>query len=377
MSHLLLRIPALLAQAADNGPTPYVNNCIIARPLADEAEQATAVTQSYPIRNAVYDLTNHCGLAEFGGQLLPTALRMVVILLVAFAASRLLRRAIKGFMRRIKEEGLTRLEAVRGKGPLGATGPLDLARANMRTETIGGVLRSLATFTIWAIAIVMVLGEIGINLGPLIAGAGIVGVALGFGAQSLVKDFLSGIFMLLEDQYGIGDIVDVGEAQGTIEAITLRTTRLRDVEGTVWHMPNGQINRVGNMSQQWARALLDVGVAYDTDVAQAKQVMKRVADEMWQDEDWGDLILDEPDVWGLQDFAADQLTIRIVMKAVPGKQWAVSREYRARLKTAFDEEGIEIPFPQRTIWMRHEGDYSGNDTDEPSEPAPAPQPPLR
>jgi moderate conductance mechanosensitive channel len=175
-----------------------------------------------------------------------------------------------------------------------------------------------------------------------------------------VKDFLSGIFMLLEDQYGIGDIIDTGEATGTIEAITLRTTRLRDIEGVVWHVPNGEIRRVGNMSQQWARSLLDVGVAYDTDVDHASAVMKQVADELWQDDEFADLILEEPSVWGLQAFAADELTMRLVMKTVPGQQWVVSREYRARLKKAFDKEGIEIPFPQRTVWVREEGDYSGN-----------------
>ena len=352
--------------------------------LAQAAEEATEVPEN-PLTTAcgsepgaictwVYDQTGSVVFAALAGRIIPTLLTMVMIVAIAYFANRLMRRVIKGFMRRVKEEGLRRLEVLRGRGPLGATGPLDLARANMRTETIGGVLRSLATFAIWAIAVVMVMAEVGVNLGPLIAGAGIVGVALGFGAQSLVKDFLSGIFMLLEDQYGIGDIVDVGEAIGTIEAITLRSTRLRDVEGTVWHVPNGQITRVGNMSQQWARALLDIGVAYDTDVPHATGVMKRVADEMWKDDEWGDLILDEPNVWGLQDFAADQLTLRIVMKAVPGRQWSVSREYRARLKAAFDAEGIEIPFPQRTVWVREEGDYSSNGADESHAAAPAKNP---
>jgi len=342
MTDLLTHLYVLVAQA---GP-PYAAAC--------------GVEETGPFRDAVFRFTGNCTAATVVGTILPPVVKIVLVVVIAHIANRFMRRAIKGFMRRMKEEGMAKLEALRGKGPLGATGPLDIARANMRTETIGGVLRSLTTFTIWAIAVVMVLGELGINLGPLIAGAGIVGVALGFGAQSLVKDFLSGIFMLMEDQYGIGDIVDVGDARGTIEAVTLRTTRLRDVEGTVWHVPNGQINRIANMSQQWARSLLDVGVAYDTDVDHATRVMKRVADEMWQDEEWGDLILDEPDVWGLQDFAADQLTMRIVIKTVPGKQFPVNREYRARLKAAFDAEGIEIPFPQRTVWVRQDDDQSGD-----------------
>ncbi|HVL97908.1 MAG TPA: mechanosensitive ion channel family protein [Egibacteraceae bacterium] len=348
----LLTLSVLLAQAADNLPD--------VAPEDIDRFQSACGEEPGPICTWVFETSGSVVVSALAGRIIPTLLQIILILVLAYLANRLMRKAIKAFMRRVREEGLAKLETLRGRGPLGATGPLDLARANMRTETIGGVLRSLATFAIWAIAAVMVLDVLGISVGPLIAGAGIVGVALGFGAQSLVKDFLSGIFMLMEDQYGIGDIVDVGEARGTIEAITLRTTRLRDVEGTVWHVPNGQINRVGNMSQQWARSLLDVGVAYDTDVEHAKRVMKRVADDMWRDEEWGDLILDEPDVWGLQDFASDQLTMRIVIKTVPGKQFPVNREYRARLKAAFDEEGIEIPFPQRTVWVRQRDGASGD-----------------
>ena len=133
------------------------------------------------------------------------------------------------------------------------------------------MLRSLGTAIIWTFAVIYVLNDLGFNLGPLLAGAGIVGVALGFGSQSLVKDFLSGMFMLIEDQYGVGDIIDVGEAAGVVEEVTLRTTRLRDVNGTVWHVPNGQIVRVGNRSQQWARAVLDIAVAHKTDVAAARR----------------------------------------------------------------------------------------------------------
>jgi small conductance mechanosensitive channel len=187
----------------------------------------------------------------------------------------------------------------------------------------------------------------------LIAGAGIVGVALGFGSQSLVKDFLSGIFMLIEDQYGVGDIVDVGPATGVVEGFTLRTTRLRDVEGVLWHVPNGEISRVGNLSQQWSRSLLDIPVAYTTDLDQAIEIIKRTADELWRDEAWRGLILEEPDVWGVEAFGDSAILIRVVLKVVPAQQWAVSRELRMRVKAAFDEAGIEIPFPQQTVWVRN------------------------
>jgi moderate conductance mechanosensitive channel len=288
--------------------------------------------------------------------LLGTVISILVIVVVAYIVNRAVKRFIKRFVRGMAEQGLQRLGALQGKAPLSETRPIDLARATMRTETIGGVLRSLSTFVIWSIAALMILGTLGINLGPLIAGAGIAGIALGFGAQNLVKDFLSGIFMLLEDQYGIGDIVDVGDATGTVEAITLRTTRLRDIFGVVWHVPNGEIRRVGNKSQQWARALLDIGVAYDTPIPKALEVIKAVADEVWQDPDWADMILEEPDVWGVQDFGESQITIRLVVKVQPLQQWKVERELRKRLKAAFDATGIEIPFPQRTLWVREEHD---------------------
>ena len=150
-------------------------------------------------------------------------------------------------------------------------------RNKARTETLTSVLSSGANLVIWTVAVLMILGELGINLGPLIAGAGIVGVAVGFGAQSVVKDFLSGMFMLVEDQYGVGDSIDVGLVSGTVERVTLRTTILRDGDGSIWYIPNGEIARVGNRSQVWGRALLDIDVAYDTDLRKAQQVLKDVA----------------------------------------------------------------------------------------------------
>jgi len=175
-----------------------------------------------------------------------------------------------------------------------------------------------------------------------------------------VQDFLAGIFVILEDQYGIGDIVDLRDsigspgAAGTVEAISLRTTRIRDVEGTVWHVPNGEIRTAGNKSQQWARSLLDIGVAYDTDIDHATGVLKRVADHLWQDEAFGPFIIEEPEVWGLERFDADKVTLRMVLKVQPARQWEVNRELRRRIKDAFDAEGIEMPFPQRTVWMRND-----------------------
>lgn len=282
--------------------------------------------------------------------------RIVLIVVVAWLANRLVRRAIGRFTDRMTAANAReRVQRWNRRAPetLQVRGPESL-RSAARAKTLSQVLRSSSTVLIWVVAWAMILGELGINLGPLIAGAGIAGVAIGFGAQSLVKDFLSGMFMLIEDQYGVGDVVDAGEATGTVEAVSLRTTRLRDVNGTVWHIPNGNIVRVGNMSQQWARALLDVGVAYGTDIDKARTVIKRVADEMWGEPAWRGQFLEEPEVWGVEQLGVDAVAIRLVVKTLPGEQWGVMRELRRRLFDAFNAEGIEIPFPQRSVWIRRE-----------------------
>lgn len=306
---------------------------------ADAADAAAEMLENIQLPQSLFDM----GIA---------ALRMVLIVVLAYIAQRLAKRLIRRLVRSMQEEGVERLGKMRSRAPLADTRPVNLARATMRTETIGGVLRSLATFTVWAIAVLMILGEVGVSLGPLIAGAGIVGVALGFGAQQLVQDFLSGIFMLLEDQYGIGDYIDTGEAEGTVEGISLRTTRLRDVYGIVWHVPNGEIRRVGNHSQEYARALLDIGIAYGSDIDRAAAIMKREVDRMAADEAWSEKILEEGEIWGVQDLGDSAVLIRMVVKVAPLTQWPVMRELRRRIKYAFDREDVEIPFPQRAVWHR-------------------------
>src|SRR5436190_10206115 len=298
---------------------------------------------------AVYRATGNTFLAQSSETMIVTPLRVLLILAIAFACSRIARRVIRRAVRGL--EGL-RPPATTIVHIDGNADPVGAARRAQRAKTIGSLLDSIATFVIWIIAALMVLGELHINIGPLIAGAGIVGIAFGFGAQNLVRDFLSGIFMLIEDQYGVGDIIDAGPATGTVESISLRTTRLRDVNGVVWHVPNGQISRIGNKSQQWSRALIDIDVAYDTDLERASGVIKDVADGLHHDETFGPMILEDPEVWGVERLGADGVSIRLVVKTTPSDQFKVARELRARLKTCFDEAGIEIPFPQRVIWHR-------------------------
>src|SRR6266516_8054976 len=223
-------------------------------------------------------------------------------------------------------------------------------RRRQRAHALGSILNSIASVVIFGIAALTILGDLGLNLAPLLASAGVAGVAIGFGAQNLVKDFLSGIFMLLEDQYGVGDDIDVGASngtvEGTVEGLGLRSTRLRALDGTLWHVPNGEIRRVGNHSQGWARAVLDLAVANDTDADTAIEVIHREAAALWKDEQtWGSLILQEPEVWGIEDLGPSGYTVRLVVKTRPREQWRVARELRARIKDAFDKAGIEIPGP--------------------------------
>jgi moderate conductance mechanosensitive channel len=228
-------------------------------------------------------------------------------------------------------------------------------RRAQRAEALGALAGSVLRVIIWTVALFILLSTaFGINLTPLLAGAGILGIAFGFGAQGLVSDFLAGIFMLAEDQYGVGDIIDVGDAAGVVEGVSLRTTRVRDVTGTLWHVPNGQILRVGNMSQEWARALLDIGVAYGTDIDAASDLILDIASDMSHEEDYADIFLDEPEIWGVENLGIDSVDIRLVIKTQPGKQWAIARELRRRIKNAFDAAEVEIPFPQRTVWLRTE-----------------------
>jgi small-conductance mechanosensitive channel len=279
------------------------------------------------------------------------ALQIVLILVLAALALRLARRVIKRAVEHAKDPDVL-AGALRRRSA--EEEPAFALRRAQRADALGALAGSIVTVVVWVLAAFLVLAEVGVNLAPLVAGAGVVGIAVGFGAQDLVKDFLSGVFMLAEDQYGVGDIVDVGEAVGVVEGVTLRTTKIRDVEGTLWHVPNGEIRRVGNSSQQWARSLLDIGVAYGTDVDTAIEVIEAVAGAMAEEEGYRDKFLDAPDVWGVQSLSADSIDIRLVIKTEPGAQWAISRELRRRLKAAFDATGIEIPFPQRTVWIRED-----------------------
>jgi small conductance mechanosensitive channel len=239
-----------------------------------------------------------------------------------------------------------------GDEPLLPLSKIAFERREQRANTMGSLLKSISTGAVFTVVAFMVVAELGYDIGPLIASAGILGVAIGFGAQSLVSDFLSGVFMILEDQYGVGDVVDVGEATGSVEAVGLRVTRLRDVNGTVWYVRNGEIMRVGNMSQNWARTVLDIPVAYGEDIGRIREILVDTAHQLYTDAEYSPVILEEPEVWGVERWDADSIVVRVVLKTAPLEQWNVARELRERIKDRFEELGIEIPFPQRVVWLR-------------------------
>jgi small-conductance mechanosensitive channel len=213
-------------------------------------------------------------------------------------------------------------------------------RRMQRVRALGAILRSASSVTIFSIAGFVVLGDLGVNLAPLLASAGVVGIAIGFGAQNLVRDYLSGIFMMVEDQYGVGDVITVGDATGTVENVTLRITRMRDVNGIVWHIRNGTIEQVGNESQGWARAVVDYPVPYEADLTAIRNLLARTVAGMWNEPTWRVVMLEAPEVWGAQEITGSEVTMRVVAKTAPLRQWEVEREMRARLKKALHDAGI-------------------------------------
>ena len=321
--------------------------------------------------------TGNEDLADVVDWLLAGPVTIVAILVVAWIAVRVVRRIIRRWVPRIYDPHEPARERL---GKLGITVPeiltaeLSDPRRRARGQSITAALTSTASVVIWVIALLMVLGVTGLDIGPLLAGAGVAGVALGFGAQSIVRDCLAGLFMLIEDQYGIGDVVDLGEASGVVEGIHLRTTVLRGVDGTVWHVPNGVVQRVGNRSQLWSVAVLDASVAYRTDLTRVRELLHRAADEVCSSDQFRTSVLEPPVVLGVESLGVDGVTLRLTVKVEPGTQWALQRALREHVKDVFDSAGIEIPFPQRTVWTRVAPDVPSSATNNAGSTASAPEP---
>ena len=258
-----------------------------------------------------------------------------------------------------------------------ATAEAGTERREQRARALGSILRSGVSIVVFGIAALTILGDLGFNLTPLLLSTTVLGVALGFGAQNLVRDYLSGILMLVEDHYGVGDTINVKDATGTVEAMTLLTTRLRDVNGVVWHIRNGTIESVGNESQGWSRAVIDYPVPYGEDLARIRALMEQAAASLFRERRWRKLMLEQPEVWGAQELSSKEVTMRIVAKTAPMRQWEVARELRARVKAALDEAGVAPAGPDTIVITAPPAitseDERGTSDDRPrAEGAPAP-----
>ncbi|WP_300019032.1 mechanosensitive ion channel domain-containing protein [Pseudonocardia sp.] len=283
-----------------------------------------------------YEWTNNDFLARSADTIVGIGFKITLILVLAFVARFLLHRLVT---RIVDGAANARLPRRRGAAPA----PAVPVRRAQRARTVGSVLRSTISVIVLSIAAIMVLSEFGVALGPILASAGIVGVAVGFGAQNLVRDFLSGMFMLLEDQYGVGDVVDLGEASGVVEAVGLRITTLRDISGTVWYVRNGEILRVGNKSQGYAVAVVDVPVAHSADIAEATTLLGQVAEERVASEDIVASVLEPVEVLGVERVGPEGVTLRLTVKVAPGQQWAVQRALNAAVTDAFDDALVPRP----------------------------------
>jgi small-conductance mechanosensitive channel len=227
--------------------------------------------------------------------------------------------------------------------------PLAQVRVVQRTRAIGSVLNTLAGWVIGALALILILSILGVNAASLVAMAGFLGAAAGVGAQGVIKDFLNGLFMVFEDQLGIGDVVDLGEASGVVESVGIRVTQVRDVQGTLWYVRNGEIVRVGNESQGWARVIIDQAVPYDVDIDRVQERLLDIATRMSEDPEWLNRIIDKPEVWGVESVSAEAIVVRLVVRTKASAKYEAARELRRRVKLGLDEIGVELPSLQKVV----------------------------
>jgi small-conductance mechanosensitive channel len=277
----------------------------------------------------LYELLVEMGLNDFQARtlefLLVRPLRLAAIAAVALVLSRLGSRWVR-----------RAVHSVHMRAPQ----PLRSERMEQRAATMAEVVAKAWRGVVWGVAVLVILDEVGIDLAPLLAGAGIAGIAFGFGAQSLVKDFISGLFILLEDQYGVGDVVALsGDARGTVEDVSLRVTRVRALDGTVWYVPNGDIRQVGNRSMGWSRALVDVPVPVGIDPEAAAVAIREAAQSLAGDSAWEADVTGDAEVWGVEEMTADAVVLRVALRTAPRRQWAVARELRRRVDERFRREG--------------------------------------
>ena len=300
-----------------------------------------------------------------------TSLSILAIVAVASVLHLITARVISRAVKRWIESGRSRENSLveRPEETVELQAMIMSQRREQRAKAVGQLLRNTLALVIWGTASLLVLTELGVNITPLLASAGVVGVALGFGAQTLVKDYLSGFFMIVEDQYGVGDLVDVGPVVGTVEEVSLRITRIRDLTGVVWYVRNGEILRVANQSQGWTMAAATIPVSYDADLEQVRQIVVEVGNDMYNDPVTQTMMLGRPVFAGVDAVSGEAVYVRIVAKARASHQVTLTRELRERLKNAFDRNGVVVPILARPVSYSPDGTPLPPGTPPPAAPA--------
>lgn len=333
------------AQSGSASPSDGASATASASPIVD-GQVVDAATNTYhcvdanPVCVWVHQVTGNALVANWFGTVVPVVLQIILILVATWIVTKVAKRLIIAFFDRAMR---TRINPFEKREDDGAPQPVvrDGAKRK-RARTLGHLVGSMVTIVCWAIAIMMGLSQIGLNVAPLLASAGIAGIALGFGAQSLVKDYLTGLFLIVEGQYAVGDWIKVDEAEGEVESISLRITRLRDSHGTVWFIPNGTISRVANMTKLWSKALVDLPLSPAVSYEQVETLVNRTSEAFAADPNWNGMISGTPEFWGVQRVDRFGPVYRVAITTVPGQQWKMQRMYLAALKRTFDEAGINL-----------------------------------
>lgn len=310
----------------------------------DQAVPPGACQDLGPFCHRLLDWTGNADLSETLAWALGTPLKAVAIVLTALLFNRVARKLITALVDRVG--------AATSAGAEGLLTEESRERAERRASTIGSLMRSLASGVLFTIAFIMILELVGVSIAPLVASAGILGLAVGFGAQSIVEDLLRGLFMLGEDQFGVGDRVNVGTVDGFVERLTLRTVLIRDSNGVLWHVPNSELTFVANENQRSNRAVVDIGVSYTTDLSYAMEVLEAAAARACEDADWRDAVISAPEVLGVQELGASAVIIRVTVWVEAGRMRRFERMLRQHLKEALDAAGIEMPNITYDVWLR-------------------------
>ena len=264
---------------------------------------------------------------------------LIANILTRFLIKRIVAEVVRGVKKTHKVDDTTEL----------SSSPVAAMRSVQRARTLGSVLNNTATWIIASTVLILVLSELGFSVTALVASAGIIGAALGFGAQSVVKDVLNGLFMVFEDQLGVGDVVDLGMAEGVVERVGIRITEIRDVSGTLWFVRNGEILRVGNHTQDWSRVILDLPVPYESNIDEMQNVLLESAKSFAASPEWRRKVVEDPEVWGIQSLSAEAITLRLVVKVRAGEQWAAERALYRALKDSLDQRQVDIPPLNRMV----------------------------